>query len=200
MSADTLRHIFEPFFTTRSGHGGTGLGLSVVHGIMKSHRGAVTVKSELGHGTRFELLFPAASSITAAPTGASPPLTADARTRRRILFVDNDEALVFLARRAFSRLGHHIAAFTSPREALREYERHPGDFDVVVTDIEMPDLDGPALVRALRRISKDVKIVMMSGCIRPENVTTARELGVDQLFEKPQSLDELAKLVVPLLA
>jgi CheY-like chemotaxis protein len=154
------------------------------------------VKSELGRGTTFELLFPAAKPVTAEP----PPPAAEVRVQRRILFVDNDEALVFLARRAFSRLGHHIAAFTNPREALREYERHPGDFDVVVTDIEMPELDGPALVRALRRISKDVKIVMMSGCIRPENEVTARELGVDQLFEKPQSLDELAKLVVPLLA
>jgi CheY-like chemotaxis protein len=116
-----------------------------------------------------------------------------------VLFVDNDEALVFLARRAFARLGHQIAAYTSAREALRAYEQHPSDFDIVVTDVSMPDLDGPSLIRALRQISSEVKVVMTSGCLRPEDIAIARELHVDAAFEKPQSLDDLARLVVPML-
>ena len=197
MSADTMRRIFEPFFTTRAIGDGTGLGLSVVHGIIKSHHGAVAVRSELGKGTTFELLFPASKAALAR---SAPPTATPEPRARRVLFVDDDEALVFLARRAFSRLGHQIAGYTSSREALREYERHPGDFDIVVTDVAMPDLDGPSLVKALRRISSDVKIVMTSSCIRPEHVEIARELGIDRVFEKPQSLDDLAQLVVPLLS
>ena len=197
MSQDTLRQIFEPFFTTRAAGGGTGLGLSVVHGIVKSHHGAVTVRSELGRGTTFELLFPSAHPVVLQPRFAAPAV--ESPLPRRILFVDNDEALVFLARRAFLRLGHHIAAFTHPREALREYERHPGDFDVIVTDIAMPDLDGPGLVRAVREISRDVKVVMISGCLRPEDIAAARELGIDQVYEKPHSLDDIVRIVVPML-
>jgi CheY-like chemotaxis protein len=187
----TLRRVFEPFFTTKPAGVGTGLGLSVVHGVMKGHGGAVTVKSEVGKGTTFELLFPAAAAARAvrahAPVAAAPA--------RRILFVDDDEALVFLARRAFSRLGHGVVAHSTAAEALEEFERRPAEFDVVVTDIHMPDLGSAALVRAMRRIRPDVRVVMTAGVLGPDDVALAQSLGVVQILEKPQSLDDLAHLI-----
>ncbi len=190
IDAKTLQRIFEPFFTTKPVGEGTGLGLSVVHGIMKNHRGAVTVHSEVGTGTSFELLFPVCEQPPVAAPTTTPPATG-----QRVLFVDDDEAIVFLARRAFSRLGHRLAGFSSSVEALHEFERHPGEFDLVITDLAMPQLDGPALIRELRRIRPDLRIVVTSGHVRPQDVSIANALGVTEVLEKPQSLADLANLV-----
>jgi CheY-like chemotaxis protein len=195
MDERTLRRIFEPFFTTKPGGEGTGLGMSVVHGIVKSHDGAVTVESEIGRGTTFKLYFPAAHQV---PHAATPDASA-ARRGQRVLFVDDDEALVVLAQRAFSRLGHEISGHSSSREALRDYASQPTEFDVVVTDITMPELDGPGLVRELRLVDPKVKIVLTSRCLSDDDVRIAKDLGVDQLLEKTRSFDDLARLVVPLV-
>jgi PAS domain S-box-containing protein len=195
MDERTLRRIFEPFFTTKPAGEGTGLGMSVVHGIVKSHDGALTVESEIGRGTTFNLYFPAADPARRGATrNASAP-----RRGQGVLFVDDDEALVVLARRAFSRLGHEISAHSSSREALLDYASHPTQFDVVVTDIRMPELDGPSLVRELRRLDPKVKIVLTSGYLSEDDVRIANDLGVDQLLEKTQSFDDLARLVVSLV-
>jgi PAS domain S-box-containing protein len=192
MDPMTLARVFEPFFTTKPSGEGTGLGLSVVHGIMKGHHGAVTVRSELRKGTTFELLFPVPAAEQASaviPSGAvERPLA------QRILFVDEDEAVVFLARRAFSRLGHSISAHSSSAEALSEFKRQPAAYDVLVADMSTVQLDDAALVRELRGIRPDLQIVATTECIRPEDLPIARELGV-QILERPQSLDDLATLI-----
>jgi PAS domain S-box-containing protein len=189
MDEMTLRRAFEPFFTTKPPGVGTGLGLSVVHGIVKSHQGAIAVRSAPRKGTTFDLYFPASDDSPAAVPNRNE------RTRPRVLFVDDDEAIVFLARRAFAHLGHEVSAHSSSREALEEFRRRPTEFDVVVTDIAMPVLDGPALIRELRGIRPEIAIVCTSGCIRLEDVAAATELGVAQLLDKPQSIDDLARLV-----
>jgi len=191
MDAATLQRIFEPFFTTKPPGEGTGLGLSVVHGVVKGHHGILSVQSEPNQGTTFELLFPAAPDalVPASTNSTRPP------GKRHVLFVDDDEALVFLARRAFSRIGHRVSAFARSQEALETFRGRPDDFDVVVTDFNMPQLDGPALIRELKRIRPDVRVVLIAGYVRPEDQALAAELGVSKLLEKPQSLEDLAKLV-----
>jgi PAS domain S-box-containing protein len=191
MDGHTLRRVFEPFFTTKPAGQGTGLGLAVVHGIVKGHGGVVTVHSELGKGTTFELFFPAAEQPPAAETsGAVKP-----RRGQRVLFVDDDEAIVLLARRVFARRGHRISAHSSSLAALREFESSPNEFDVVVADLAMPELDGVGLVREIRRIRPDVRIVVTSGSVRAEDVSRVQELGVSRIMQKPQSPADLAKLV-----
>jgi PAS domain S-box-containing protein len=181
MDAYTARRAFEPFFTTKPPGEGTGLGLSVVHGIVESHGGVVRVQSKPGQGTTFELFFPACDK----------PRTA----RRRVLFVDDDQAVVFLARRAFSNLGFEVSAHVSSVDALDEFRRRPTDFDVVVTDLTMADLDGLGLIRQLRQIRPDTRIVVTSSAVRPEDVAQARALGVSEIFDKPQSVGDLARLI-----
>jgi PAS domain S-box-containing protein len=191
MDPKTLARVFEPFFSTKPAGEGTGLGLSVVHGIMKGHHGAVTVRSEPRKGTTFELLFPAPEVQQVSPVASSRDGQAP---KQRILFVEDDEAAVILARRAFSRLGHSISAHSSSSDALREFKKQPTAYDVVVADMTRPQLDGPGLIREVRSIRPDINIVATTGCIRPEDVPNARELGV-QILEKPQSLDDLATLI-----
>ncbi len=188
MDAETLRRVFEPFFTTKAPSEGTGLGLSVVHGIVKSHGGAVTVVSEPGKGATFELLFPAAETSSTDRADGEP-------RSRRVLFVDADEARVVLARRAFGRLGHEVAAHASAAEALRELEARPSGFDVVVADLATPAPDGRPLVASVRRVRPDVRIVAIADPVRPEDVALSKELRIAELLEKPRSIDDLAKLV-----
>jgi PAS domain S-box-containing protein len=186
--ADTLRRVFEPFFTTKPLGRGTGLGLSVVHGVMKAHKGVVTVQSEVGRGTTFELLFPAAPAQSGATPGA-------ANGGRRILFVDDDEALVVLVRRAFSRLGHRVSAFSKPLDALDAFRKSPDDFDVVVIDHDMPELDGPALIRQLRQVRPSFPVILTAESLRPDHAAIAEKLGLTRLLERPASPNDLAKLV-----
>ncbi|MBK8171464.1 MAG: PAS domain S-box protein [Sandaracinaceae bacterium] len=193
MDMSTQKRVFEPFFTTKASGVGTGLGLSVVHGIVKNHGGFVTLQSEVGKGSTFSLFLPA---LTELATGKkSGPIEQVRKGSLRILFVDDDEALVILARRAFAHLGHRVTAYCSSQQALEDFRQRAQEFDVIVTDIKMPVLDGPALVRALRQIRPDVRVVLMSGALRPEDEAMAKELNVTRLFEKPQSLYDLAKLV-----
>lgn len=193
MDANTQARAFEPFFTTKELGVGTGLGLSVVHGIVKSHRGFITLESKVGKGTCVCLFFPALTEP--ARTKKSEPVAPAKEGSLRILFVDDDEALVILARRAFTRLGHRITAHASSLAALEEFRVRADDFDVVVSDVMMPGLDGFALVRELRHIRPEIPVVLMSGVVRPEDERLARELNVSHVFEKPQSLHDLAKLV-----
>jgi two-component system cell cycle sensor histidine kinase/response regulator CckA len=178
MDAATRARVFEPFFTTKPAGEGTGLGLSVVHGIVKTHGGTIVVQSELGRGTTFEVLFPAEGAREAA-------------TAPRVLFVDGDEAMLFLAQRAFLRQGHTMTACASAAEALRQLEREPAAFDVVVVDLDMPDVTRE-IVRTIRRAQ--LRVVATSSTVREADITMAKELDV-LLLHRPQSLDDLAKLV-----
>jgi PAS domain S-box-containing protein len=191
MDAQTLQRVFEPFFTTKSKGEGTGLGLAVVYGIVERYRGAITVYSEPGKGTVFHLYFPVADA-PAADT-ATATIAALPGNGERILYVDDDEALVFMMKRMLLRLNYQVAGFQDPREALEVFKANPYGFDLAITDMSMPHIDGPALVHELHAIRPDFPIVMVTGYIRPSDLEQARDLGIKELILKPNTVHEMGE-------
>jgi len=190
MSPEVLRRIFEPFFTTK-GTAGTGLGLSVVHGIMRDHEGTITVESELGKGTAFQLFFPAATASGAAPAAGN---VERARGRgEHILLVDDEESLVYVTSRILTRLGYRCTSFTSPHDALQAFRTSPRGFDAVVTDLSMPGMSGLDLIRAIKALRGDVPIAIASGT--PAESERAKTADADVMIHKPATIDELAEAV-----
>ena len=196
MSHSTLERIFDPFFTTKPAGQGTGLGLSVVHGIMRSHRGAITVDSELGRGSTFCLYFPAATE-DAVPKEPKQPIAARGRGQR-VLYVDDEESLVYLAGRVLERMGYEVVGLTDPVKALELFQQDPTRFDVVVTDLSMPGMSGFHLARALLQMSPATPVLMTSGYVRPQDRETASEIGVRELILKPDTIDELGRALARL--
>lgn len=194
----TVAHIFDAFYTTKPLGEGTGLGLSMVHGIMRGHGGAVTVDSTSGNGASFALYFPASRdrAVKQCETVAEP---SQVNAGQRVLYVDDEEALVLLARRALSRHGQRISGFTDPMKALAAFRMHPQDYDVVVTDMSMPHMSGFDLAREVLDLRPCIPIVMTTGYIRAEDEITAREVGIRELVPKPIPMDELARIIDRLL-
>jgi len=189
MSEATQARIFEPFFTTKPVGQGTGLGLSVVHGIMKAHDGAVTVYSQPGKGTMFRLYFPACDAAATEAAGADAAVARG--SGQHVLYVDDDEAIVYLATRTLERLGYRVTGFLHPRAAIDAFASGPRDFDVIVTDLSMPTMSGFDLARTLREHRVDIPIVMTSGYVRPEDRQAAREAGIREVILKPNTVEEL---------
>jgi signal transduction histidine kinase len=194
---ETLRNIFDPFFTTKTVGEGTGLGLSVVHGIVKNHNGNITVYSEPGKGTIFKLYFPAiAVPAEEAIKAPSPALHGANQT---ILYVDDEEPLLRLVTRMLGRRGYNVVGFHEPRLAIEAVKIEPTRFEAAIVDLSMPQLDGPEVVRQLQRIRPDLPIIMVTGFIRPEDIEVAHQLGVRDLLLKPTALDQLAECLHHLL-
>ncbi|MEO8627573.1 MAG: PAS domain S-box protein [Betaproteobacteria bacterium] len=193
MDHATAERIFEPFFTTKPPGQGTGLGLSVVHGIMRGHGGAVTVYSQPGKGTTFHLYFPAAST----EARVAPPKTRATRPAHgeRVLYVDDEHALVQLATRALQRLGYRVTGYSEPAAALRDFQADPNAFDVVVTDLSMPGMSGFELARAILAIRPDLPLLMTSGYVNPRDEDTARSIGVRSMILKPGTVEDLARIL-----
>jgi len=143
MDRATLDHIFEPFFTTKGVGEGTGLGLAVVHGIMKSHDGGISVYSQPGEGTTFHLYFPALETEATAREIAAAPIPRG--QGEHILFVDDEEALARLGKKMLERLGYRVTMKTSALEAIAAVRDQPKPFDLVITDLTMPVMNGTKL-------------------------------------------------------
>jgi PAS domain S-box-containing protein len=189
MEPAVAERIFDPFFTTKPPGQGTGLGLSVVHGIVANYGGAIGVESAPGHGATFRLYFPAATHD--AEVVAPPPAAAARGQGERVLYVDDDDMLVALLTRVLTNLGYQVTGYRDPLQALRDFEARPGDVDVVVTDLSMPGMSGIRLARELLAIRPDLPIVMTTGYVRPGDETTVRDAGVRALILKPNTVDEL---------
>jgi CheY-like chemotaxis protein len=189
MDGATLARLFEPFFTTRPPGQGTGLGLSVVHGIMQRHDGAIIVDSAPGHGTTVHLYFPAAAPAAAPPEPPEDQPGAGAQ----VLYVDDEAALVALAAQTLERLGYHVTTCTDPMQALQTFRARPYDFDAVLTDLAMPGMSGLELARALLDIRPEVPIILSSGYVRPQDQTAAQRLGIRAMIPKPHTVKELAQ-------
>ena len=197
MDAATLRRIFEPFFTTKPTGQGTGLGLSVVHGIMESHDGVVTVYSQPGLGTVFNLYFPADAS---AEVPVSPEAEQVPRGRgERILLVDDEASLVQLGRNTLSALGYEVEATTQPLEALEIVRAAPHRFALVITDQTMPKLTGLELADQLRQIRPGLPMILMTGFSLAITAERVRAAGVSQLLLKPASLQSLGNAIHAIL-
>jgi PAS domain S-box-containing protein len=198
MDSRTMQRVFEPFFTTKAAGEGTGLGLSVVYGIVERHHGAITVDSELGKGAIFHIYFPVAQSIPTEEVKPAEELRAGAG--EKILYVDDDESLVFMMTRLLRRLNYEVIGFQHPTEALEAFRADPYSFDLVITDMSMPQLDGPALVSELHSLRPGLPIVMVTGYIRPADLEQARDLGIRRLILKPNTAQEMAETLNEIMA
>ncbi len=198
MDTETLARMFEPFFTTKPVGKGTGLGLAVVHGIVKEHSAGLEVRSAPGEGSTFRIYFPAAQAA-----GLDVPASAAANAPARglgqhVLYVDDDEALVFLVTRLLDRQGYRVSGYTDPREALAAVRTRPHEFDLAVTDYNMPGMSGLDLARALREIRQDLPVALASGYITEELRALAPAAGVREIIHKPNTVDELCETVARL--
>jgi signal transduction histidine kinase/CheY-like chemotaxis protein len=200
MDAQTLQRIFEPFFTTRQVGQGTGLGLSVVHGVMRSHQGAIDVQSTPGQGSTFSLYFPAVASVdTAQAATETIANTSPAGQGQRVLYVDDDEALVFLVRRVLTRKGFAVSTFTNPQEALQWLREDPQRVDLLVTDYNMPGYSGVELLRDVKAFRANLPVALASGYVTPEIEHNALAHGAAALIHKPNDVSELCDTVQRLL-
>ncbi|CAN7445006.1 ATP-binding protein [Acidovorax sp. LjRoot74] len=216
MDAATLERIFEPFFTTKPVGQGTGLGLAVVHGVMRTHEGGVDVQSTPGQGSRFTLYFPVATSATtAAPANSAPqtqPLATEAAApapaapssstpakKHHVMYVDDDQALVFLVQRLLRRRGYEVSGFTDPHEATAALRAAPQRYDLLVTDYNMPGFCGVDLVREARLIRPDLPVALASGYVTAEIEQAALAEGAQALIHKPNDVEELCATVQRLI-
>ncbi len=192
MDAATVSRIFEPFFTTKSVGEGTGLGLPVVHGIVKSYGGEIHVSSEPGEGTQFDLYFPLAA---VSHQRALQPASDNLEGSERILLVDDEAEIAAGCARALERYGYHVTFRTSSIEALEAFKAHPQSFDLVVTDFTMPQLTGVELTRRIKGLDAMMPIVLMTGFSAVVNESNIRDFGIDAIIMKPVIGAELAAAV-----
>ena len=199
IDAQTLERVFEPFFTTKPVGQGTGLGLAVVHGIMRTHLGTVDVQSTPNSGSLFTLYFPVADD-SAAPS-ATPPRKPRAvhGMGKHVMYVDDDEALVFLVERVLTRKGFTVSTFTDPRLAVAALRQHPQAFDLLVTDYNMPGYSGVELLREARLINATLPVALASGYVTPEIEQSALSAGARALIHKPNDVDELCETLQRIL-
>ena len=194
IDAPGLERIFDPFFTTKGPGKGTGLGLSVVHGIVQSHDGAIAVASEPGKGSTFQVYLPAAT--TAPADSILPPVTKPQRgERQRILYLDDEEPLVLIATRMLSRLGYLIRGFTCANEALRAFRENPGQFDLVITDQNMPEASGLTVAEEILKTRPDIPILLNSGRVTDDLKQHAHRLGIREVLIKPTTPEDLCESI-----
>jgi PAS domain S-box-containing protein len=193
MDRATLERAFEPFFTTKGPGVGTGLGLAVVHGIVKSHDGVALVESTPGRGTTFRVYFPALVCPAAAESPQEPAVPRGAG--ERVLFVDDEPALTSVTQRMLERLGYHVVALGSSTEALAAFRADPSAFDVVISDLTMPVMTGTQLALEMRRLRANVPVILSTGYLDRLDAETARALHARDLLIKPYSTEDLAAAV-----
>ncbi|MFA7348010.1 MAG: PAS domain S-box protein [Desulfurivibrionaceae bacterium] len=187
-----LDKIFDPFFTTKERGEGTGLGLSVVHGIVTSHGGGIEVRSIPGQGTNFSLYFPVLEAVaeTVAVAVADAPPTG----KERVLLVDDEAALIELGERILVYLGYQVTTRTSSIEALELFRSQPDNFDLVVTDYTMPNMTGGELAKHILAIRPGLPIVLCTGFSEVFTEEKAIALGIQGYVMKPVSIHDLAKI------
>lgn len=191
----TLARIFEPFFTTKPVGQGTGLGLAVVHGIVLSHHGAISVDSAPGKGSTFHLYFPVVAGEL-AEDGSPRPHTEPLRgSGQHVLYTDDDEVMLLLVERLLLRLNYRVSCYSDPRQAVREVQARPRAFDLVITDFNMPEMSGLEVAEAVRNARPDLPVILSSGYLSEDLRTQAQRLGVVSLLQKQNTHDDLAEVV-----
>jgi signal transduction histidine kinase len=185
-----IERIFDPFFTTKEVGVGTGLGLSLAHGIVADLGGGIDVESRVGAGSTFTVYVPWQSCV-AAPQKVDEPIAGG--SGETILLVDDETALVRLGEEMMAELGYEPVGFASGRAALESFRAAPDRFDAVISDEAMPGMTGSELAVELRKIRPDIPIVLMSGYVTPQLAARAREAGVVEVLAKPLVSREIAR-------
>jgi PAS domain S-box-containing protein len=196
MPPEVKERIFEPFYTTREKGQGTGMGLAVVHGVVTSCHGAITVASEPGKGSTFDLYFPAVDRELRTRKSVAEPLP---RGAGRILVVDDEPLVATTVTEMLQSLGYEVRTRTNAVEALAAFEADPAAVDVVITDLTMPGMTGDVLAQRLKIRRPDLPVIMCTGYSERITPEAARTLGIDEFVMKPVLMGDLAKIVSKVL-
>ncbi len=192
IDSETLERIFDPYFTTKTKDKGTGMGLAVVHGIVKGHNGGLKINSKPGRGTSFEILFPRTASemqfdrieMNSLPTG-----------NEHILFIDDEETLIDLGENMLTKLGYQVTTHTSSIEAIEAFKDSPDKFDLIISDMTMPNMTGDMLANEINKIRPDIPIIICTGFSEQLSEKKINTLDIKGLLMKPLTISELAKTV-----
>jgi PAS domain S-box-containing protein len=193
MDAATLDRLFEPFFTTKGPRQGAGLGLAVVHGIVRGHGGGVTVYSQPGQGTTFHVFIPALAPQTAETPGELGQFSRG--NGERILYVDDEIALAKVADRMLRAMGYEVTFFTRPTDALAALAAEPVRYQLVIADLTMPGMSGLDLARRVREICHGMPFILTTGYHGTEDTIELGALGISELLTKPVNTERLGRAV-----
>jgi CheY-like chemotaxis protein len=187
-----MNRIFDPFFTTKKVGEGTGLGLSVVHGIVHQHEGYIFAESEAGSGSKFTVYLPMVEAELSGEDLTEHPVSSGTE---RVLFVDDEELLAEMGRDMLEDLGYQVTVTTSSSEALALFRTDPGRFDLVITDVTMPEITGVELAREMLAVRADIPIIMCTGFSHLIDADAAKAAGVRAFTMKPLTKREIAKTI-----
>ena len=192
IAPDILPRIFEPYFTTKDKSGGTGLGLSMVHGIVTGYGGAVSVYSEPGKGTTFKVYLPLTTEEPVAEVEKTKPAS---KGHERILLVDDEQNIVDVGKRILEQLGYTVTTNSSSMDALELFQKDPYRFDLVISDMTMPFMTGDELAEEFMRIRQDIPIVICTGYSEKLTKEKALSIGIRAYLGKPLIKSEIAETV-----
>jgi len=203
MDAATLKRIFEPYFSTKPVNEGTGLGLSIVYTNVRNHDGAILVESTPGGGSTFRIYFPEyIGNQSHGPVEKSEVKsivrTPDAAGKRRILFLDDEEAIVDIFKERLEQLGYDFSGFSKPEEAIQAVRNAPGAFDLMVSDYNMPGMNGVDVAREIHKVRADLPVALASGYIDERVLAAGRQAGIRDFLFKVTAVEEIGKLMARL--
>ncbi len=193
IAPDIIERIFEPFFTTKKIGEGTGLGLSVVYGIVKNHRGGIRVSSKLGQGAMFQIYLPSIEEALEAQKGSAQDIIPHGS--ERILFVDDEKDLTDLAAAMLSRLGYRVTTCVDSLKALDLFKTDPDGFDLIITDMTMPHLSGSDLAQEVIRMRPGQPIILCTGYSSYIDAEKAAQIGIKTFLSKPLTKHDLAQAI-----
>ena len=201
MDEETKSKIFEPYFSTKQPGEGTGLGLSVVHGIVKSHNGRISLYSEPGQGTTFHVYLP---KLLKKEAVVVPEQDKDKEELRggdeNIMLVDDEKDIVIYTKDALEKFGYKVQSFSNAVQAFQEFQMHPDQFDIVITDMTMPYMTGTELAQKLIEIKPDIRIILCTGYSELVHRKKAWAMGITEYLEKPVIMEDLIRTVRKVLS
>jgi len=192
MDKRTMERIFEPFFTKKEVGSGSGLGLSVVHGIVNNYNGAIEVESEPGKGARFIIYLPQHSELLVSEVNASHKVK---KGKGSILFVDDEKEITFMGKRMLESLGYNVDIKTDSQTALQDFKKNPKKYDLLVTDQAMPKMTGTELIGEIKQIRPDLKSIIITGYQDSIPANAMKQYGIADIISKPIILSEFSDLI-----
>ena len=192
MNQAILDKIFDPYFTTKEVGKGSGLGLAVVHGIVKSHKGSISVESQPGKGTSFSIIFPISEKKVEEPPKVNEKASGG---NEKILFVDDDPAIAQMIKKSLERINYSVEIHTNPLDAIKTIQEKPDYFDLVITDMTMPHMTGIELFEKIKKIQSELPVIICTGHSSIIDESQAKKIGIDAFIMKPISRNKLAKCI-----